>query len=476
MSEKKIKILFVNLDSAGVNYFRTQMPAVELERLHSDRFQVEINPNLDFKDPNTLTYLKSFDIIHYHRQILNDANQMGELVKELKKAGVTLIVDIDDYWNLNKNHPYYAIAKERNLHVPILKNLKLADYVTTTSEIFANKIKEITGKDNVKVLYNSIDPDIMLQFKDKWKPDPNGKVRIVYAGGSSHWGDIQQLEGVANALNADPDLKDKFKFILAGWDTAGSTTEIKFNEDFGKELQERGLWNQSLINSINKSKGNIYSIPNLPSDLISKYKNKVFLENKRDLKSEESVYLKYEKILTDNHRIIKNKDYFEWLMNFERGSYYDDEGVFARRWTKKANIYATVLNEADIVLAPLDDNEFNHMKSNLKQVECWSRKLPIICNDIPPYNVDGKHMENCILIPNKKNKFKYWKKYLKKLILDSDLRKQLGEQLYEDFKEKYNLVNVTGERADFYTKCVIENAKNNPEIFVQKYVVNENKI
>ena len=100
---------------------------------------------------------------------------------------------------------------------------------------------------------------------------------------------------------------------------------------------------------------------------------------------------------------------------------------------------------------------FNRMKSNLKQVECWTRKLPIVCSDIPPYNVDGRHMENCVLIPNKKNAHKYWKKYLKKLILDADLRKRLGEQLYEDFKEKYHLANVTKKRVEFYKNALISN-------------------
>jgi len=474
--DNKIRILFFNLDGAGVNYFRTLTPAIELEQKYSDKFFVEINPQLDFKDPTTLDYLKSFDIIHYHRQILGNITHMKELVKELKKAGVTLIVDIDDYWHLSKNHPFYTLSKGKNLHVSIIENLKLADYVTTTTELFAEKIREITGKDNVMVLYNSINPEWMLQFQNKWKPDPNGKVRIVYAAGSSHWGDIQQLEGVVNALYANPDLKDKFKIILAGWDTAGSTTEIKFNDEFGKELQLRGLWNKKIINEINNSKGDINKISNVPEDLVNKYRGKVFLENKRDLKSEESVYLKYEKILTDNHRIIENDDYKEWLMNFERGVYPGDEGNFGRRWTKKANIYANVLNEADIVIAPLDDNDFNHMKSNLKQVECWTRKLPIVCNDIPPYNVDGKHMENCILIPNKPNKYKYWLKYLKRLILDADLRKKLGEQLYEDFKDKYNLSTVTKKRADFYEYIHLESIKNNPQKFSEKYVVvNEKK-
>ena len=65
-------------------------------------------------------------------------------------------------------------------------------------------------------------------------------------------------------------------------------------------------------------------------------------------------------------------------------------------------------------------------------------------------------MENCILIPPEKNARKYWQKYLKKLILDADLRKRLGEQLYEDFKDEYNLANVTKKRAEFYKNAVMK--------------------
>ena len=450
----KIRILFYNLDGAGVNYFRTLTPAMELERNHSDDFYVEINPQLDFNDPKIIDYLKTFHIIHYHRQFLNDPKQMVGLAKVLKDAGTILIVDIDDYWHLHKDHPFYSLSMEKKMYQPIMENLRIADYVTTTTDLFASKIQEVTGKDNTEVLYNSIDPIWMKQFQDKWKPDPDGLVRIVYMAGSSHIGDVQQLAGVVNTLNSMSDTKGKFKIIIAGWDTEGSTTEVNFNQKFGNELQLRGLWNQTTVKAINKTRGDVDAIPNLPEDLKEQYRGKVFDNKQRDIKSEESVYFSYEKILTDNHRIITDDDYLQWLMNFERNVEYSEEGNFGRRWTQKANTYATTLDETDIVIAPLGENEFNMMKSNLKQVECWTRKLPIVCTDIPPYNVDGRHMENCVLIPNKKNAHKYWKKYLKQLILDADLRKRLGEQLYDDFKEEYNLANVTQKRADFYKSVV----------------------
>ncbi|HPC09466.1 MAG TPA: hypothetical protein PLN85_00130 [archaeon] len=607
----KIRILFYNSDTAGVNYFRTQTPAIELEKNHSDDFYIEINPHIDFNDLKTLDYLKSFDIIHYHRQLHGNLNIMNNLSKELKKSGVLLIADIDDYWYLPQQHPFYTLSRERKLHIPIIENLKIADYVTTTTDLFASEIKKITNKDNVEVFYNSINPIWMKQFQNNWKPDPDGRVRITYMAGScyddkteiltedgwklfkdlnkteqvatlnpetnlieyqkpteyinepydgdmyyasdcaidfavtpnhkmyvsfdlksgfelvemsevfnkksnfyfkreknlietecvnecpkilyykvskktykgniycvnvpnhiiyvrrngksywcgnSHLGDIEQLRGVINVLSNDWELKDKFKVIIAGWDAEGDTTEYSFNNEFKFELEKRGLWTSNIIKAINSSKGNVDMLP-IPNELKNKYRNKIFNESKRSIKSEESVYYQYEKILTDNHNMIKNEDYLSWLMNFERNIKYDNEGNYARRWTEKANIYAKVLDETDIVLAPLSDNKFNHLKSNLKQVECWSRKLPIVCSDIPPYNIHGKHMKNCILIPPEKNARKYWIKNLKKLILDPNLRKELGENLYNDFKDEYHLTNVTKKRADFYKRIINKNNK-----------------
>jgi hypothetical protein len=450
----KIKILFYNLDSAGVNYFRTLTPAMEIDRNHSDEFYVEINPQIDFNDKGFVDYLKTFHIIHYHRQFLGDTRQMVALAQELRNSGTILMVDIDDYWQLHKKHPFYSMALEKKLHVPIMDNLKIADYATTTSDLFADEIRKVTGKDNVGVFYNSIDPTWMKQFQNNWKSDPDGLVRITYMAGSSHMVDVEQLEGVVNYLDAGSDTHGKFKITIAGWDTEGNTTDITFNQSFGTELQKRGLWTNQMVKAINNSRGNVDAMPNLPADLKEKYRDKVFDQKQRDIKSVESVYLVYEKILTDNHHIITNPDYIHWLQNYERNVKYENEGNFARRWTQKANTYAQVLDETDIVIAPLADNPFNRMKSNLKQVECWTRKLPIVCSDIPPYNVHGKHMENCVLIPAEKNAHKYWKKYLKRLILDADLRKQIGEQLYEDFKVEYNLAEVTKKRVAFYKAAV----------------------
>ena len=450
----KIKILFFNRDAAGVNYYRTLTPAQQLERDHNEDFDVEINPDVDLSDINkAFEYLKDFQIIHYHRSLLNDINKSAQLVSKLKKNGTIMIVDVDDYWLLHHTHPFYQQSKESKMHFEIIDNLKMADYVTTTTELFASEIRRVTNKakENVKVFYNAVDPTWMRQFKNNWKEDPDKRVRFTYMAGSSHMGDLKQLEDI---MNLPIKLADKFKIILAGWDTQGSTTKTVFNQEFGKELQKRGLLTKNMIKQINKSRGDVDQIEGIPSDIKELYRGKIFETTKRDIESEESIYLYYEKILTGNYAILKDSNYLGWLKNIERNMYSGNEGSFARRWTEKANTYAKVLDETDVSLAPLADHSFNRAKSNLKQVECWSRKLPLICTDIPPYNVDGVHMKNCILIPYAKKSGKAWGKAIKLLVNEPNLRKDLGEQLYEDFHIKYNLHHVTNNRADFYKSCV----------------------
>src|SRR5574343_141126 len=350
----KIKVLFYNKDIAGVNYFRTETPAIALQKYHSDIFDVEINPNINFNDPNVINYLRTFNIINYHREFHPEVNIMLRLTQELKMFGVKFVVDIDDYWCLDKTHPLYGLAKERKIHEKIMDNLKIADYVTTTTDYFANEIRKVTGKDNVFVLSNAIDPSFMGQFIDKRFSDPNGLVRILYAGGSSHKYDVKLLEGVFNRLNVDPETKGKFKIIIAGWDTTGETTELSFNDEFGKEMARRGLYTKQISKAISKARGDIQNIPGIPQDLKVKFPHGVYEMKKRPLRADESVYLQYENILTDNHKIISDKNYINWLNLYQRGVYHT-EGNFARRWTEKANVYANVLNEADIVIAPLVD-------------------------------------------------------------------------------------------------------------------------
>ena len=450
----KIKVLFYNRDVAGVNYYRTLTPAIELDKYHSDKFHVTINKEINFSDPNTIEYLKGFDIINYHRQLYPNVEDMVKNSQILKENGTKLVIDIDDYWELDKTHAYYYKSKVDKIADITLFQLNSADYITTTSEEFKSVIVKSTNKteDSVIVLPNSIDPDTMGQFENNWKKDPNGLVRITYMGGSTHKHDVEQLEHVVNMLNANHETCGKFKIILSGWDMRGTRNDVSINLDLQKQLEGRNLWNREMVKQINKSNNNVYNVKLMPSDLRDKFNGIMFDVKERNIHPHESVYYDYENILTDGRKIIKDSQYLNWLGIYDNKNRFPNEGNFARRWTKPANEFAKVLDETDIVLAPLLDSPFNRMKSNLKQVECWTRKLPIVCSDVAPYNVDGVNNVNCVLIPSKINQHKDWFKALKKLILDESLRKEIGENLYNDFSVKYHLKTVTEKRAEEYLK------------------------
>ena len=74
----------------------------------------------------------------------------------------------------------------------------------------------------------------------------------------------------------------------------------------------------------------------------------------------------------------------------------------------------------------------------------------MVASDVIPYNVVGMHNKNSLLCRDERD----FTKSIKKLVKNPELRKDLGEQLYEDFHIKYDLVNATKERADFYSSLI----------------------
>lgn len=400
----KINICVIRSDNSGVGFFRSLQPHINLEKLYPDEFHVELyTPNeINFNDEN---FLKRFQIIHYHRTICN-YEQMPLLVNKLRSFGINLVMDLDDYWAPHTFHPAYHMVSKDKLHQKILGNIKIAEWVTTTTPIFANLIKP--HNKNVFVLPNTIDPT-MSQFIPK--KIEREKVAVGYLAGSSHMIDVEEISGLFQRLRVDNNLKNKFQVVLCGFDLRGTHTDL------------------------NHQTGEIKT---------------------RDIQPKETSWYQYEKIFTDNYKIIEDKKYFDFLMKFKREDYPDEENMIYRRvWTKLLSKYASNYNLFDISLAPLSlkGAEFNISKSQLKILEGGFHKKAVICTSyspkIGPYDIDGIHEKNCILIPEKRN-HKDWFKYTKKLIESKAMREDLGEALYETVKVKYHINNDSLLRRSFY--------------------------
>jgi len=393
----KINILVINQDNYGVGSFRFIEPHIEIQKQFGNDFYIDITPAPDW---NNEAFFDKFQIIFGSKSMLSLEHAKIFLPK-LRERGKIIILDIDDHWEISPKHPQYELAKKIKHAETSIEYFSLVDYVTTTTEHFAKDIRK--HHNNVIVFPNAVDP---TSKKYQIKPEESDKVRLGWLGGSSHLFDLQLLRPMFNSINEK--YKNRIQSVLCGYDIRGN-------------VQDRDGY------------GNIYERP---------------------IKPTETPWFLYEKIFTSDYKSLENhKDYLNWLMDFKREEYPDiQELPYRRVWTKPISTYSLNYNLFDISLIPLENNKFNLAKSQLKVIEAGFFKKPVICSDVIPYQIDIKHGENGFLVKDKSNKD--WSYYAKKLIDNPELRKEMGEKLYESVKDKYDLRKVSADRADFYKSII----------------------
>jgi len=400
----KINVLVLPSDTSGVGRYRSVDPHIKLQNLYPEDFHVDIDYQPKINDIN---YWKKYQIVHFHRSF-GDIDKCPQMIKTLRSMGIIMIGDIDDYWLPTKEHPIHALIVENKMHLKIVENLKVCDYVSTTTEIFANEIRKFNK--NVIVLPNAIDPK-EPQFNQPTLP--SDKVRVGWLGGSSHLYDLKLLDGMVSKLKP---IQDKLQYYLCGFDIRGSVTEI--NKQTGEKTQ-------------------------------------------RPIRPEETVWVKYEQIVTNNYDIV-TPDYRLFLDKFVEEDYPNvSKENYVRVWTRPVDSYARNYSNFDISLAPIKNHIFNRMKSQLKVIEAGFYKKALIASNVGPYTIDLKHAMkngeftdgNALLVDEARN-HSDWAKYIKKLVDNPNMITDLGERLYETVSQRYDLNIVTKTRAEFYKSLI----------------------
>ena len=396
----KIKVLVLPSDRTGVGKFRSVDPHIFLQKQFGDDFHVDIVYDPPY-DPN---YYKDYQIVHYHRNIGLDFEKGTELAIKLKDMGIVTICDIDDYWMPTKDHPIHDIIRVHKINEKIVASLREAKHITTTTSIFASEISKFHK--SIFVLPNAINP-LEGQFTEPTLE--SDRIRVGWLGGSSHLSDIQLLDQSMSKLTK---YKDQVQYVLCGFDTRGTMTEI--NSQTGEQ-------------------------------------------KKRNIEPQETVWATYEKIFTQNYSIV-SPEYKDFLTKYSQDSYENEaDQPYVRVWTKPVTAYARNYSKFDISLAPLKNHIFNRVKSQLKVIESGFYKKALIASEIGPYTVDLKHAlqngnftdGNALLVGENRN-HSDWAKYLEKLFKNPNLIKDLGERLYETVKDRYDLNIVTKDRAELY--------------------------
>jgi glycosyltransferase involved in cell wall biosynthesis len=136
---------------------------------------------------------------------------------------------------------------------------------------------------------------------------------------------------------------------------------------------------------------------------------------------------------------------------------------YRRMWTRNINNYATHYQNVDVLIAPLKENDFNAVKSELKEIECGFTHTAFIAQNFGAYTLNlipmiekgGKINDNgtALLVDPRKN-HKDWAKYINKLADDREMLKKLQDNLYEFVKDRYSLDTICKQRVEFYKKLV----------------------
>lgn len=409
MAEKKIKVLVVPSDTFGVGFYRSVSPHTQLDKLYGNEFDVEINYTPNYADFESF---KKYDIIHIHKGLYGNMELFWSFLDFCKANNITTVMDIDDNWDVGPQHPLYLSNKANKIGEKIIGSMKKFDYVTTTTEIFANKIRKYNP--NVLVFPNAVDPT-----EEQYQPikNPSEKIRFGFVMGSAHEKDMEQFKGVVNSLPGD--VKEKIQIVLCGYDLRGTV---------------------NLINPDGTPSG------------------------QRPIKPTESVWYSYEKTCTDDYRIC-SPEYAEFLQKFLRNVQWPmvDKEMYRREWTKDVKEFAKHYRNIDVLFAPLDCNSFNEVKSELKFIEAGFTRTAVIATDFGPYTIGSVNLfekggginekGNCVLIDPAKS-HKDWRRAITRLVNNPEYITLLQNNLYETVKDKYDIRNVTKIRADWYKSIV----------------------
>jgi glycosyltransferase involved in cell wall biosynthesis len=117
--------------------------------------------------------------------------------------------------------------------------------------------------------------------------------------------------------------------------------------------------------------------------------------------------------------------------------------------------YGEFFANMDVALAPLEFNEFNDSKSEIKVAECGRYKVPLVATNCGAYDewiIDG---ETGFLIDPKKGQSD-WVRVLARCGKDPKLVKRMGENLHSLTEENFDMNKVVRKRLDLYHQLLKE--------------------
>jgi glycosyltransferase involved in cell wall biosynthesis len=115
--------------------------------------------------------------------------------------------------------------------------------------------------------------------------------------------------------------------------------------------------------------------------------------------------------------------------------------------------YGIYYSNTDISIAPLEMNNFNDSKSDIKVAEAGRYKIPLIASNVGCYNEIIKDGYTGYLIPHDAPNTE-WVRILTKVCKDKEHRKEMGENLYKITEQLFDARKQSKGRYDLYLRAM----------------------
>lgn len=219
-----MRILALGSLNSGVSFHRIIMPLIYMVQNTKDF--VKITNQIDEEQLE-----QGWDVVVMNRSVSFPYQNMRAWKQ---KYGFKLIVDNDDFWELDPYHNLADYYLKHDVANQIKGYISIADVCTVTHTRLADEVYKVNK--NVNILPNAL-PYGDGQFSAA--KQPSDKVRLFWSGSDTHAQDVSVLRNPMQRAYGDYDLRNKIKTNMAGytekskpiWDVMISafTTGLRFD-------------------------------------------------------------------------------------------------------------------------------------------------------------------------------------------------------------------------------------------------------
>ena len=219
-----MRILVLMDNTSGVAFHRLFTPFARIQQDHGITVDVSQKPdewvNINFKQYDCVVYNRWLGLHQYN------------ILDQIRKADIPVIVDIDDYWVVPRSNPAYSMYRKYIKNMT-KDSIKLADAIMCSTTILANKIYELNSK--IHIMPNALD---FIQPQWNQQKQKQDKFTIGWVGGITHY---QDLTMVGNAIKRFCEQYDA-EFIMCGYHTENAEWHKCEKAITGESIENRPHW------------------------------------------------------------------------------------------------------------------------------------------------------------------------------------------------------------------------------------------